>query len=216
MKKVVLVFFGVSFFAPVVAEDAVVIDSEIVRAQENSSFGNLYLGAGVGGSFLKTDLTAPQTAKSQADRFIGSVVFGGGKTFRDNYYVGGECLLDFAKTKTRPTSVGDVYIKTRGATPSLGVRIGYNYVPYNMMFYSKMSAVFPKSTVVRHEQEACSVSKCTPSFELGTEKAFGRFVTRAGVEYTLRAKKTVSVENINCTLKSGKGFNIRVLVLYSR
>lgn len=214
MKKVVLVVLGVSFFTPVMAENAVDMNSEIVRG--NTSFDNLYLGIGIGGSFLKTDSNIRRNAKSEADRFIGSAVFGLGKTFRDNYYMGGECLVDFTKTKTRATSVRHINFKTRGITPSLGVRVGYNYVPCNVMFYGKVSAVFPKSTVMYDEHEIFSVSKCSPSFELGAERAFGRFVTRVGAEYVVRSKKTVSIRNRDYTLKSGKGFNIRALVLYSR
>ena len=218
MKKVVFVVFGVSVLAPVFAEDAVVVNSEIVEnnEQKNIPFDNLYLGIGVGGSFLKNETTVEERIKLNTDRFIGSAVFGVGKTFQDCYYVGCEGLVDFAKTKTQTTPVPHVSFKTRGVTPSFGLRLGYQYLPWNAMVYGKVSAVFPKVTVICDDVANVSISKATPSFELGIEKACGQFAARFGVEYVVRTKKTITVENVDYDVKSGKGFNIRAMIIYTR
>ena len=218
MKKVVFVVFGVFVLAPVFAEDAVIINSEIVENNErkNTSFDNLYLGIGVGGSFLKNETTMGERVKLNTDRFIGSAVFGVGKTFQDCYYVGCEGLVDFSKTKTQTTLIPHVSFKTRGVTPSFGFRLGYQYLPWNAMVYGKVSAVFPKVTVVCNNMTSMSISKATPSFELGVEKACGQFAARFGVEYVVRAKKTITVENMGYDVKSGKGFNVRAMIIYTR
>ena len=67
-------------------------------------FGGIQFILGIGGSFLKAEVkdkdngTNAKISKN-ANRFIGTVGLGGGKVFKDKFYVGMEVLFDFTKNK---------------------------------------------------------------------------------------------------------------------
>ena len=97
MKKIALAAIAVMTFSAVSAEEEVVVSEQVAPAAENA-FNAFYLGLGIGGSFIKHEVKG---ANEKSNRFIGSVVLGAGKTFKQKFYVGAEALMDFTKSKTK-------------------------------------------------------------------------------------------------------------------
>ncbi|MCR4555291.1 MAG: hypothetical protein K5766_00560 [Alphaproteobacteria bacterium] len=127
MKKVMLsaAVCAMAFSANADVSEEVVVE----EAAQTSDFNSFYFGAGIGGSFLKsddvgitkgmqgtangiriegdravfTDFTSVSREQEKfgvkANRFIGSFVIGGGRVFSNNVYVGGEFLMDVSKDK---------------------------------------------------------------------------------------------------------------------
>ncbi|MBO6055663.1 MAG: hypothetical protein J6P84_01605 [Alphaproteobacteria bacterium] len=127
MKKVMLsaAVCAMAFSANADVSEEVVVE----ETAQTSDFNSFYFGAGIGGSFLKSDdieilkeasLVArgvnvrpgqdieptgfagyKKTRKFgvKANRLVGSLVFGAGKVFSNNVYVGAEFLVDITKNK---------------------------------------------------------------------------------------------------------------------
>ncbi len=126
MKKVMLsaAVCAMAFSANADVSEEVVVE----ETAQTSDFNSFYFGAGIGGSFLKsddieiwkeaslvargvnvtgqgiepTDFTRYKETEEfsvKANRFVGSLVFGAGKVFSNNVYVGAEFLVDITKNK---------------------------------------------------------------------------------------------------------------------
>jgi opacity protein-like surface antigen len=206
MKKVVLMAILGSFALSVGASEEVVVTEE--SSDVVDPFSGAYFGLGLGGNFLKNKISGYEN--QDINRFAGTVVFGGGKTFNSKFYFGGEVLIDFAKSKTqdvKKNGVVDGSIKNRGITPELALRLGF--VKADWLFYFKPAILFPKATVKtkRTGQEA-STSKAAYSVALGLEKSFCRkFSARLEGEYVFGSKKDEA--------KFHQGFNLRALFAYN-
>ncbi|MDR1982729.1 MAG: porin family protein [Holosporaceae bacterium] len=206
MKKVILAVVLGSFALSAGAEDVVVAEESADSVVD--PFGGLYFGLGIGGQFSqnKSDLFD----KQNVNRFLGTVVLGAGKVFNNKFYVGGEALVDFAKSKTQKIKrngvvIPNASIKNRGITPELALRFGL--VKADWLFYLKPAIVFPKVTGKTGNIEKSS-SKVTYSVALGLEKSFCRkFSTRLEGEYVFRTKVS--------DVKYNEGFNIRALIAYN-
>lgn len=207
MKKVILsAAMGLAMFSAS-AEDVVVAAAN--DAATEAAFDGMYFGLGLGGSFLKAkeDVTiqgvTTRVFDKKSNSFIGSAVFGGGKTFKDKFYVGAETMLDFGKS-TIKIGAGKADLR-RFVTPELAARIGY--VNTNTMFYGKVGAVFAKIGVK---------NKVLPALGLGVERAFcKKFSARLEGEYVFPAKFDNKIGNDGFKTRAGNGFNVRALVSYN-
>jgi opacity protein-like surface antigen len=140
-------------------------------------------------------------------------VLGGGRTFCNNFYFGGEGLLDFTRTSNKEVKLSDgsttAKVKTRGATPELALRLGY--VTKGWMFYAKPAVLFPKVTY-KIAGEDKSICKTGYSVALGLDKSFcKKFSARLEGEYVFRRNKEWGTHKA----RVGDGFNIRALCSYS-
>lgn len=210
MKKILLSAAVGSLFFTANADQTVVTAHEepaivVEQAPEvcECPFGGLYLGLGIGGSFLKHD------ADLKANRFIGTVALGGGKVFKEKYYLGLEGMMDFTKQKKKEfTEDGHkIQAKTSGCIPSIGIRLGYVYNTW--LVYGKISASHASFEVNDFtENENFSVKKFAPALALGVEKAFcKKFTARLEGDWRFASKKEGTSTN--------KGFTVRALVAYN-
>ncbi|MDR0968393.1 MAG: hypothetical protein LBL99_02015 [Holosporaceae bacterium] len=252
MKKIILAgaMSVLAISLNVNAADAVAADEgEAVSCP----FDSVYFGLGIGGSFWKNkaenvilDADAANAQKDfldgnkDANRFIGTVVIGGGKALKGKFYVGAECLVDFTSSKNKDINLnkdianvgrkGEKFgsLKNRGIVPALGLRFGY-VVNNNWLVYVKPSLLFPKTTykfkdTEGKENEIGSLSKAAFSVALGLEKAFcKKFSARLEGEYVFRNNKTFEYkfkDAANADRKlafKGKtdGWNIRAICAYN-
>jgi opacity protein-like surface antigen len=232
MKKVILSatfgLFALTVCADVSDSNSVSNENGVVTTDEggdscNCSFDGLYGGVGVGGSFLKGKVSAndKSSGDKNCNRFIGSLVLGGGKAFKEKFYVGGEVLCDFTGSKKNEfkvdTGVGavgnvDVSLKHSGIAPEFGLRFGV-VVKRNWLLYGKVAGSFNKLTCKIDKVNVDeSVSKLAPALALGVERAFcKKFSARLEGEYVFGTKKTEDV----CKLENKGGFKVRALVVYN-
>ena len=205
-------------------EPAVVVEQQAPESYSNPSFDGLNFILGIGGSFLKCKLQNDNVTYSKnANRFIGTLGLGYGKTFRNKWYVGIEALLDFTKnkkwelfSKNRVSS----HMKSGGLFPSLGLRLGYVIQKYNTMVYFKIAGSHSSCKAWTEGVSAADggdqeykANKIVPTLTLGLEKAFGkRFTARLEGEYRFKSTKTIDDDG---ELKGNEGFNVRALVSYN-
>lgn len=251
MKKyLLLAASGTLFFAASNADQSVVAANEepvvvaaavepepqpIVAAETeeeyNCPFCGVYVTLGAGGSFLKNKIdgniginnAAPnvKTPNKDLNRVIGVLGLGGGKVFKENFYVGGEVLCDFSSSKEKnlgittadgnPAVADDtVKVKTSAVVPSIGLRLGYFNKNADLLFYAKAAASYTSTTFKSHigqNDYETKVSKFAPAVGLGIEKAFGKkFSGRLEGEYRFKSSKEA--------YKSASGVNVRALVAY--
>ncbi|MDR0678580.1 MAG: porin family protein [Holosporaceae bacterium] len=210
MKKIMLAAALGSFVLSVGA-------GEVIVAEESSdgvvdSFCGAYFGLGLGGSFLKNKFEKMDS--QNINRFIGTIVLGAGKTFNSKFYIGGEALIDFTKSKTNDIKVNgvkqNISIRNRGITPELALRFGF--VRADWLFYFKPAVVFQKVSTKSNNIEM-DTSKVAYSVALGLEKTFCRkFSARLEGEYVFKTK----VEKAKVgKAEFNEGFNLRALVAYN-
>lgn len=239
MKKIVASTALASLLSPM----ALNADTTVVTAHEEPAiveqapeeycspdFGGIQFILGIGGSFLKAELKDKDTdtnskISKNANRFIGTVGIGGGKVFKDKFYLGMEVLFDFTKAKDWTEKFafnrngarleGDTKLKSNGLFTSLGLRLGYIVPKYNTMVYFKVagshSSVKANGTAAGKDYEI-KAAKIVPTLALGVEKAFcKKFTARLEGEYRFKgSKKEDGIE-----IKGNDGFNIRALVSYN-
>jgi hypothetical protein len=206
-RELLLIAFGVTVFSVGADTSA---DVTVVEESASCQFNSTYLGLGLGGSFLENEFGSIK--KQKVNRFLGTVAFGGGKTF-GKFYAGGELSADFMKSKIKKVEGGAV--RNRGITPRLAARFGL--VQNDWMAYLKTGVALPKATL-RDESnaEVGDVSKVTYLVALGGERFFcKKFSVRGEVEYVFPAKKTFSENGETLKTKTNGGFNIRALVAYN-
>ena len=229
MKKIVASTALAGLLSPM----ALNADTTVVTAREEPAiveqapeeccspdFGGIQFILGIGGSFLKAELkdkdngTNAKISKN-ANRLIGTVGLGGGKVFKDKFYVGMEVLFDFTKNKdwTEKFNNIDTKLKSNGLFTSLGLRLGYIVPKYNTMVYFKVAGSHStlKATNLSNNKDL-KAAKIAPTLALGVEKAFcKKFTARLEGEYRFKnSKKADGIE-----LKGNDGFNIRALVSYN-
>lgn len=187
-------------------------------------FGGIQFILGIGGSFLKAEVkdkdngTNAKISKN-ANRFIGTVGLGGGKVFKDKFYVGMEVLFDFTKNKdwteqiTYKTVNQNAKLKSNGLFTSLGLRLGYIVPKYNTMVYFKVAGSHSSAKVnLETSNKELKAAKIVPTLALGVEKAFcKKFTARLEGEYRFKGTK----KEDGYELKANDGFNIRALVSYN-
>lgn len=203
MKKIVL---GVLICSTVLSARADV--AEEITTNENAQsniFDSLYAGLGIGGSFLKT--TDSNLPDMEANRFMGSLVIGGGKVV-NKIYGGAEVLFDITKNQ-KHVGAGEAYnVQMDGFTPHIGIKAGY--VPgQSVLAYLKLGCAWPKvSKYTRNDDKTDSKSKASFVLGVGGEKIFfNRFSTALEVDYNFGFKK----DEVRCN----KGWNIRALAKYN-
>ena len=231
MKKIVASTALASLLFPVNADTTVVTAHEepaiVEQAPEECctpDFGGIQFILGIGGSFLKAELkdkdngTNAKISKN-ANRFIGTVGIGGGKVFKDKFYVGMEVLFDFTKNKdwteqvTYKTVKQNAKLKSNGLFTSLGLRLGYIVPKYNTMVYFKVAGSHSTAKVnLETANKELKAAKIVPTLALGVEKAFcKKFTARLEGEYRFKGTKKAD----GYELKANDGFNIRALVSYN-
>ncbi|MDR2107517.1 MAG: hypothetical protein LBO73_03285 [Holosporaceae bacterium] len=249
MKKTILTaILGLAVFSAGVEEAAAkkneaVAEKNAVRAHHKKthggkSFKGIYLSLGLGGSFLKhkSSLKEPVTDglgdrftladRLTLNRFFGTVALGGGWTFCKRFYLGGEGLIDFAKScsdvlvSDKDSVESDLKIKTRGITPGLALRLGY--VRKGWMFYVKPAVSFPRVKAEGFTQgKEWDTSKAGYSVALGIDKSFSKkFSARFEGEYSFGSNnKKIDLTDAGqenwLKIKFNRGFNIRALCSYN-
>lgn len=164
MKKVMIVLaFGVFTSNAVIADNLVEQNGET----DSGVFDGLYVGAGIGGSFLKnkghtktTDVTDPENITdvdagigniktSSVNRFVGNVFVGYGKAIKGKFYLGGELLLELTESKTKAVTKdnGEAFtfdftgvnytVKAKNYGFVPELTLKAGYVTGNNMFYAK-------------------------------------------------------------------------------
>ncbi|MDR2068203.1 MAG: outer membrane beta-barrel protein [Holosporaceae bacterium] len=186
-------------------------------AYDDESLSGIFFGVGGGYSFASKDsaksLSSSHEASKNVDRLMGTIIFGSGKTMlAHRIYLGGEILVDFAKTKRSDQKLDSVDVKLRnnGVTSSFGFRIGYPGTASCTLFFIKAGATYAKS-VLEYNNWRLTNAKLTPFFGFGMEKAFNKRVSlRGDLEYRLKNDK----KNSEYKLERGHAVNIRVLGVY--
>lgn len=225
MKKILLsaamgsLFFTANADQTVVTaheEPAVIIEQAPIEEVCECTFGGIYAGLGIGGSFYKNKYknAAEELKTKNINRFVGTVALGAGKVFKDVFYVGLEGMMDFTKSKKHDMhrQNGDLYgfsLKNSGIVSSIGLRAGYVVNSINTLVYGKVAASHASCKVVENANgnKKESSSKFAPALALGVEKAFcKKFTARLEGEYRFESKKD--------GLKANKGFTVRSLLAY--
>ena len=214
MKKVMLGAAVCAMAFSANAEDVVVVESA-----RTSAFNSIYAGAGIGGSFLKSDSEARyfdkdgnHQDKMKANRFIGSFVLGGGKVFSNNVYAGAELLMDWGKNKKF-----EIYDKSKkhtddfsmkGFIPQIDAKVGYVF-KNDALVYGKLGCAWSKvSGYDRSKDETSSKTKASVVLGLGAEKAFcKKFSTALEGDYNFGWKED--------GFRFNKGWTVRALVKYN-
>lgn len=172
---IVFCLFGLISSA-VMADEILEQDAQNSQEQEEASernpFDGFYLGAGIGGSFLKNKC-ATFMKNQNVNRFAGNIFVGYGKVINNHFYVGAEVLLNMASTKTQNAELTkdikshanellgkmdtklagkaltdatiSATVKNKGITPELSLKIGY--VTSKCMFYAKAGLAQPRTVI---------------------------------------------------------------------
>jgi hypothetical protein len=144
---------------------------------------------------------------------MGTIIFGSGKTMSAYHiYLGGEILVDFAKTKRADQKLDGVNVRLRnnGIAPSFGFRIGYPGTTSCTLFFVRAGATYAKS-VMEYNDWKLTNAKLAPFLGVGLEKAFSKKVSlRGDMEYRWKNNKA----NDAYKLERGHAVNIRVLGVY--
>lgn len=138
---------------------------------EESPFGGFFLGAGLGGSFMKAKVNGAISHKKDGDwkeanksksanNFMGSLFIGAGKVFNNKWWLGGVAGVNISKNKTwklekidcqkatGQTSwanvTGEQKLKVNGVTPYLGLQFG-GIVNLRTKVYLEAGVAFPNS-----------------------------------------------------------------------
>lgn len=197
MKRVLFILAAISVsFASVNAMESegsslgMVDDSSSEAEVAGVLFNNAYLAYGIGGSFL-------HSGDSKFNRFMGVVGLGVGHAF-NKLYVGGECLLDIMRSKSKEN--GDV--KSNGLHPQLALKAGW-IGGGTTLFYGKFGGVHSKGKYYGNNK-----SKFSSLIGGGVYRAFNAKYG-AGVEADYSTGFKENGKKIN------QGWNLRVLLHYN-
>ena len=209
MKKVML---GAAVCAMVFSANAENV--MVVNSARTSAFNSIYGGLGIGGSFLET--SAKDVKDVKANRFIGSLVLGGGKVFSNNVYVGGEFLMDFTKNNKKEVefSGNKVTANMRGFIPQIDAKVGYAF-KNDTLVYGKLGCAWSKVSLENGDKKP-SKTKASFVLGLGAEKAFCKKFSAAlegdyNFGYKWQDKKDTKDVKVTCN----KGWTVRALVKYN-
>ena len=190
MKKVALAMLIGGLSVSVASAEDFILD-ETSAAGETTCFDAIYGGAGVGGSFLKVK-------DSKYNRFLGSLLVGGGKAFQGKYYGGAEYMMDFMADKTKAD------LKNKGFNQQFGARFGYVFNG-DSMAYGRFGY---QHSEVKNMTNSISKKQWAPTLALGGERIVWRNASaRVEAEYAF-GKKHEGV-------RYNKGWNVRMLGAYN-
>jgi hypothetical protein len=226
MKKIAFAATAFLSYAAALASEATTVVNEEEVAPCGCAFDSVYLGLGIGGSFLKSKVEVDKDSKStNVNRFIGSVLLGAGKTFK-KFYIGAEGLLDFTKSKSSEDSHKDKdsgkevkgTLRNSGVSPQFGIRLGV-VIKDNWLLFFKVAGVYDKVKLKVGDREG-SCSKITPALSLGIERSFcKKFSARLEGQYVFGASKTakfnIGDKEKDVKIKNDGGFIIRALCAYN-
>ena len=191
-------------------------------------FSSVYGGVGIGGSFLKagdisyTVFSSQKEAKftPKANRFVGSVVLGGGKVFSNKVYAGAEFLMDFTKNKKHEitdvdhtTGESRIEGKVGGFIPQIDVKAGYVFKNATLA-YAKLGCAWTKFSYEQFRKDTGakvdgeSKTKASVTLGLGVEKAFRNKIS-AAIEGDYNFGNKIKDVRVN------KGWSVRALVKYN-
>lgn len=220
-KSLTSIAIGMLLFPIVnVSADTTVITAHeeptvVEPVEENclSDFGGVNFILGVGGSFLNVKAEDRVKISKDVNRFIGVIGLGGGKVFKNEFYVGGEALFDFTKEEKYDVSGVLAEMKSGGFFSSVGLRVGYVVPQYGLMTYFRVAGSHSKASgKVKASGEKLECSKIVPTLALGIEKAFcKKFTARLEGEYRFKATKS----DKGVKLTANNGFNVRALISYN-
>ena len=155
-----------------------------------SLFNNAYLAYGLGGSFL-------HSGDAKFNRWMGVVGLGVGHAF-NKIYVGGECLFDIMRSKSKEN--GD--IKSNGLHSQLALKAGW-IGGGTTLFYGKFGGAHSKGKYYGNDR-----SKFSSLIGGGVYRAFNAKYG-AGVEADYNTGFKENGKKIN------QGWNLRVLLHYN-
>jgi hypothetical protein len=183
----------------------------------SDSFDGVYFALGLGGSFLENKLSVEGigSGKDNINKGFGVAALGGGKTFGNSFYLGGEVLVDFGKSNIKEgwyagRKTGSV--RNRGVVPAVLLRSGF--VRNDLMIYLKAGVQFPSATVRDAAgKETETLSRPGYVIGVGVEKFLSsKFSGRLEGDYVSGNKKTYSGLG---KVEAGKGVNLRALIVYN-
>ncbi|MDR1235409.1 MAG: hypothetical protein LBJ96_00220 [Holosporaceae bacterium] len=210
MKKIVVLGALFAFVGCAFASDEGVVDSA------SDSFDGAYFALGLGGNFLENKVSVDKVGslRQNINKGGGVAAFGGGKTFGNSFYLGGEVLVDFGKSTSKEVWVEGRKIgstRNRGIIPAIVLRPGF--VRNDWMLFLKVGAQFPSLTsrdTANKKMETLS----RPGYVIGVgiEKFLSsKFSGRLESEYVSGSQKTYE----NVKVEAGKGVNLRALIVYN-
>lgn len=229
--------------APVAAAEEEAPAEEDTNCSCCSPFGGFYVGLGLGWNLMKlknsvetTENTAllgvavgeavKSDASKNANRFVGTIMLGGGKLWDNGFYAGLNFYFDLgqnkkvSKTETpfdKQRSHGDEQLKTEMRTnswsPALALRLGFVPSSYNtLMVYLDLGAAYNKAefrhslldkegkVIKANGKELVSgwqsASKVVPLVRVGFQKAFGQKFI-AGAEVEYKFRGSKSWGDLN-------------------
>lgn len=221
-----------------------------------SPFGGFYFGLGLGWNIMKLkgelkgakDATMEKiegfkfsadyedSASKNANRFVGTLMLGGGKLWDNGFYVGGNFYFDLgqnkkvkkdlAKVEKSDTFHARAEMNTGAWSPALALRLGFVPASYNTaMVYLDLGAAYNKSKIQvsmldadnkvvetsgKKSRFSENVGKVTPLVRLGVQKAIGsKFIAGLEVEYKFQGKKTWGKYTSKTTSESASGYRAR-------
>lgn len=221
MKKVLLSLVALSVSAGVFAaeENSSDTNKESVNVIEEKSgiFDGFFFGAGLGLNAVKYDSYRLGLGENLANvkgivgnyddqkvnRPMLSFVFGYGKSVYQNVYVGIEGLIDIAQNKTKSVELDSKeivevthdsdggYVKYKGFSAQLGVKLGYVFNKANTMIFVRPAASF------FNEMELWNDARRTqkgPDTKLGGHPKRVAFSFAVGAETKVNDKLSVRIE----------------------
>ncbi|MBE6447316.1 MAG: porin family protein [Alphaproteobacteria bacterium] len=200
MKKLALLATIGCFAVSGVSAEEVVLDEASTAGEDTGCFDSIYGGLGFGGSFLKV-------GNEKFNRFMGSLVFGGGKVFNDQYYCGLDAIMDFMSNKDK--GVNDGILKNKGFNPQVGVRFGYLFDNVSMV-YGRLGLQYSKCEFFNSkENTTSSETQWAPVVALGGERA------RVWKSVSARVEAEYAFGKKHGGTRANKGWNVRLLGAYN-
>jgi len=151
-------------------------------------------------------------------RIMGTIAVGGGATFGENFYVGGEAWVDLSKKGKLKREGDDVKREgTSGVVPAVGLRLGYVVPSMGTMVYVKPGAAWIKSDLGVGVPSGHVLGKLDgkvrPLVAVGIEKFISRSVSgRVECEYVASCSKKFGDK---IKVNYGGGFNVRLMAAYN-
>lgn len=197
VKRILFVLTAISVsFASTYASESndssleIVSDSSAEAEVASGLFNNAYLAYGTGGSFL-------HSGDAKFNRWMGVVGLGVGHAF-NKLYVGGECLLDIMRSKSKENEG----VRSNGLHPQVTLKAGWIGGDATL-FYGKVGGMHSKGKYYGNDK-----SKFSSLIGGGIYRAFNAKYG-AGVEADYSTGFKENGKKVN------QGWNLRVLLHYN-
>ncbi|MDR1982996.1 MAG: outer membrane beta-barrel protein [Holosporaceae bacterium] len=181
-------------------------------------FDGIYFGGGFGyysADDIAQNISYNEEVSINASRVIGTVLFGSGKTANARpLYLGGEILLDFAKTHRSNVVLRgqNVRIRDNGLAPSFGIRFGYAAREVGTLFFGRVGFAHRKITLDSGVDSLLKTSKLIPTLGIGIEKAlYDKCTFRFDLEYATQRNKNNGIYKLEC----GHSVSTRLMIIYN-